>query len=60
MYSIQYEMMQVTQNDRLRTAARDQLRSQARAARRARNQRRSARRLTNLLILPGRRAAQAF
>jgi hypothetical protein len=60
MYSVQYDMMQVTQNDMLRAAARAQLRSQARAARRARNQRRSARRLTSLLVLRGRRAAQAF
>ena len=56
---IHYALAKATQDDMLRAAAREQLCSQARAARRARTRRNRGHRLPNLPVLNGRRAAQA-
>ena len=58
---IQSELAKVTQDERLRVAARDQLCHQARAARRARNHgRRRLVKLPMVRVLQGRRPAQAY
>jgi hypothetical protein len=59
MYNLD-DLAKVTQDEKRRAAARHQLRGQAYAARRAGNPGGSARRLADLRVLRGRRAAQAY
>jgi len=54
------DLAEVTYDEKLRAAARDHLRGRAYAARRAGNRSPSARRLADLHVLLGRRAARTY